>query len=139
MKKNTLIALSLGAVALIACDTVKQTTEEVATEVASTLLSETIDLDYMDKSIRPQDDFFKFSNGTWTKNNPVPASESRWGSFNELDQSNKAKLTEILEKAQKNNDVKGSSDQILGDYYTSFMDMKEEVNVHPFASVISTL
>ncbi len=123
MKKNTLIALSLGAVALIACDTVKQTTEEVATEVASTLLSETIDLDYMDKSIRPQDDFFKFSNGTWTKNNPVPASESRWGSFNELDQSNKAKLTEILEKAQKNNDVKGSSDQILGDYYTSFMDM----------------
>ncbi len=123
IKKTKWIALSIGAVTLIACDTVKQTSEELATELTSTLLSETIDLDYMDKGIRPQDDFFKFSNGTWTKNNPVPASESRWGSFNELDQSNKSKLTEILEKAQKNNDIKGSSDQILGDYYTSFMDM----------------
>ena len=123
MRKNTLIALTVGAAALIACDTVKQTTEDLANGAASTLLSETIDLDYMDPSIRPQDDFFKFSNGTWVKNNPVPASESRWGSFNELDQSNKAKLTEILQKAQKNNSVVGSGDQILGDYYTSFMDM----------------
>ena len=56
---------------------------------------QTIDLNYMDLNVRPQDDFFMFSNGTWVKNNPVPASESRWGSFNELDVSNKKKLTTI--------------------------------------------
>ena len=47
----------------------------------------TIETDYLDKSVRPQDDFFQFANGTWIKNNPVPPSESRWSSFNELDKA----------------------------------------------------
>lgn len=123
MKKNTLLALSFGAVALIACDVVKETSEEIAQDAVTSAVGETIDLDYMDASIRPQDDFFMFSNGTWTKNNPVPASESRWGSFNELDQANKIKLKTILEAAMKSDAPKGSDNQILGDYYASFMDM----------------
>ena len=123
MKKNTLLALSIGAVALIACDVVKETTEEIATDAVTSAIGQTIDVDYMDASVRPQDDFFMFANGTWTKNNPVPASESRWGSFNELDQANKTKLTKILEAAQKSNAEKGSTDQLLGDYYASYMNM----------------
>ena len=122
--KKTLLVLSLGAISFVACDVVKETTEEIATDAANSAIGQTIDVDYMDASIRPQDDFFKFSNGTWIKNNPVPASESRWGSFNELDQANKDKLTGILEGIKKTNPVKGSGDQILGDYYTSFMDME---------------
>ena len=55
----------------------------------------TISVDYLDKSIKPENDFFLFSNGNWIKNNEIPASESRWGSFNELDQENKKKLTAI--------------------------------------------
>src|SRR5688572_27761421 len=57
----------------------------------------TVNTSYMNQSIRPQEDFFQFSNGTWCAQNPVPASESRWGSFNELDQANKRQLTAILE------------------------------------------
>lgn len=74
MKKNTLLALSIGAVALIACDVVKETAEEITADAVTSAVGETIDLDYMDATVRPQDDFFMFSNGTWTKNNPVPAS-----------------------------------------------------------------
>lgn len=123
MNKKTILALSLGAITVVACETVKDVTEEVANEAVTSAVGETIDLDYMDQSIRPQDDFFLFANGSWVKNNPVPASESRWGSFNELDQSNKTKLKAILETAAKSNASKGSMNQILGDYYTSFMDM----------------
>ena len=83
MKKNTIWALSIGAIALVACDVAKDTAEEIASEAVTSAVGETIDLDYMDLSVRPQDDFFQFANGSWTKNNPVPASESRWGSFNE--------------------------------------------------------
>ncbi len=83
----------------------------------------TISLDYMDKSVKPQEDFFKFSNGNWIANNQIPASESRWGSFNELEQNNKKKLTGILEEAQKNPGAKGSQNQILGDYYAAYMNM----------------
>jgi len=83
----------------------------------------TITTSYMDKSVRPQDDFFLFCDGDWVKNNPVPSTESRWGSFNELDKANQIKLTEILDKAISANDKKGTQNQILGDYYSSFMNM----------------
>lgn len=84
-----------------------------------------IDLSYMDKTVRPQDDFFLFCNGDWVKNNPVPDTESRWGSFNELDQDNKSKLKVILEKAVKANAEKGSASQLVGDYYTAYMNMEQ--------------
>ena len=84
----------------------------------------TVSMDYIDPNVKPQDDFFLFSNGNWIKNNEIPTSESRWGSFNELDQENKKKLTAILEDAQANQGVKGSQNQLLGSYYASFMNME---------------
>jgi len=83
----------------------------------------TINLDYMDKSVSPKEDFFQFSNGTWLAKNTIPASESRWGSFNELEQENKRKLTDILTFASKNQGEKGSQNQILGAYYASYLSM----------------
>ena len=55
-----------------------------------------IDLKYMNKSIAPSEDFFLFCNGEWVKNTEIPPSESRWGSFNELDKTNKEKLAHEL-------------------------------------------
>ena len=83
----------------------------------------TISVDYMDKTIQAEDDFFLFANGNWINTNEIPASESRWGSFNELDQENKKKLTSILEEAKNNQGEKGSQNQLLGAYYASFIDM----------------
>jgi putative endopeptidase len=86
--------------------------------------AKTIDLSYLDKSIKPQDDFFNFSNGTWVKNNPIPPSESRWGSFNELEKSNQTKLIGILNKAKDGGYTNDTTAQILGNYYASFIDME---------------
>lgn len=76
---------------------------------------------YMLTDVRPQDDFFMFANGQWIKDNPVPASESRWGSFNELDRANKEKLKAILNDAVKKS---GSVDYmgLLGKYATAYFD-----------------
>lgn len=100
-----------------------------------------IELSYMDKSVKPQDDFFQFANGTWVKNNPVPASESRWGSFNELDQSNKKKLTEILEGVKNTKAVNGSPQQILGHYYASMTNMESRNNagIRPIREQLSKI
>ncbi len=84
---------------------------------------ETIDESLMNKEVKPKDDFFEFANGTWCQNNPVPSSESRWGSFNELDKANKIKLLKILKNAAQNMDADGVQSQILGSYYSSFIDM----------------
>jgi len=83
-----------------------------------------IDTNYIDKSVSPRDDFFLFANNNWIMNNPIPASESRWGSFNELEQSNNEKLTKILENAKNNPGEKGSLNQLIGDYYASFINME---------------
>lgn len=126
MKINKLILL-ITPITLVGC---KQEKEVVAVQsfapanVVKTELS-TIDLSFMNKTIRPEDDFFLFSNGNWIKNNPIPPSESRWGSFNELENSNKKKLTEILENLKASaQSIKGSDAHILGNYYSAFMDME---------------
>ena len=56
----------------------------------------------MDTTIRPGDDFFMYANGTWLKNNPIPGTETRWGSFNELQENNFKALHELLDAAAAN-------------------------------------
>ena len=121
--KINLFPIATGLV-LMACEVAKEATVEIG-EVVENTIPQSIDLDYINSEVRPQDDFFEFANGSWIKNNPVPASESRWGSFNELDKSNKAKLTKILEDAKNSNPPEGSLNQILGDYYASFTNFDE--------------
>lgn len=116
-----LIPIACSGALLVSCSNMKQNKSEIVTSQTSNL--STFDVNYLDKSVRPQDDFFQFSNGTWVKNNPIPASESRWGSFNELEKSNMTKLTSILEDLSQN--AKGDNlEAYLGNYYASFMDMK---------------
>lgn len=125
---NKLFPLAVIASSLVACQPKNlvppPTQETVGATHESSDKPTSIDVSYMDLSIKPQDDFFQFANGTWCKNNPVPNTESRWGSFNELDKRNKATLKAILQTAAgSKTKSSGSQDQLLGDYYTSFTDM----------------
>jgi putative endopeptidase len=78
------------------------------------------DLTRMDKSAQACTDFFQFANGTWMKDTKIPASESRWGSFNILAENNRELLKEILETASADaSSEKGSDKQLIGDFYYS--------------------
>lgn len=82
-----------------------------------------LDPQNMDLSVKPGDNFYKYANGTWLKNTPIPASETRWGSFNQLQEFNYNALYKILtEAAAAKNPVKGSNTQKVGDFYRSGMD-----------------
>lgn len=82
-----------------------------------------VDIKNMDLSVKPVDDFYHYVNGNWLKNHPIPASESRWGSFNELNDKNTAKLKIILnEAAADKNAIAGSNRQKIGDFYSVAMD-----------------
>ncbi|MVN75420.1 M13 family peptidase [Hymenobacter sp. HMF4947] len=78
----------------------------------------------IDKSVSPCDNFFLYASGNWLKNNPVPAAESRWGSFNELADRNNATQKAILEELARNagTAAKGTNAQKVGDFYAAAMD-----------------
>lgn len=82
-----------------------------------------IDPANMDLTVKPGDDFYTYANGNWVKNNPIPAKETRWGSFNVLREESSQHLKTILTKAAaQKNAPKGSLTQRVGAFYASGMD-----------------
>src|ERR1035437_4827482 len=82
-----------------------------------------IDLTDLDRKADPCTDFFEFANGTWRANNPITASMTRWSKRWAAGESSKDKLRDILEAASSDkNAPKGSTEQIIGDYYGACMD-----------------
>lgn len=82
-----------------------------------------IDPANMDLSVKPGDDFYQYASGTWIKNNPVPAKETRWGSFNELREFNAQAVKGLVETAAADKTAPaGSVTKRVGDFYAAAMD-----------------
>lgn len=81
-----------------------------------------INLDLMDKSVKPGDDFFRYVNGTWYNKTEIPADKTRWGSFDELRQNTDNDALAILkEAAAKKLDPKSDQAKAVNVYKT-YMD-----------------
>ena len=76
----------------------------------------------LDTTISPSQDFFEYANGGWIKNNPIPAEQSSWGIANLVIEENMKRLREISDKAAASNDKAGSSNQMIGDFWSTAMD-----------------
>src|SRR4051812_50121296 len=77
-----------------------------------------IDRSNMDLSVKPGDNFYLYANGNWIRNNPVPASKTRWGSFDALREESSKRLRELLTDAQAK-PGSGAATQKIGDFYAS--------------------
>jgi len=99
-----------------------------------------IDRANMDFSIKPGDNFYLYANGNWIKNNPVPGSKTRWGSFDMLREESSKRLKELLTEAAAK---PGSSAimQKIGDFYASGMDSTaiEQLGWQPIRSDLQTI
>ena len=82
-----------------------------------------LDIASQDSSVRPQDNFFLYANGTWLKTTEIPPSQFSWGAFSTLLDSSLNRLNRILDSLGGiSNATKGSIAQQTGDLYVSAMD-----------------
>ena len=88
---------------------------------------------YLDTTVHACEDFFQHTAGGWISENPIPETETRWGRFNELIETNKHRLKSILEEVSAGSYEKGSDEQLIGDLFASAMDSitRNETGIAP--------
>jgi len=115
--KTKYALLGLGALFLFSCSDQKKEAEK------KDELQSGINLENMDKNVRPQDDFYNYVNGEWMKKTEIPSDRSRWGSFNELRKKTDVNTINVLDEALENKTYKKGTDQWKAlSYYQSILD-----------------
>ncbi|AXG68581.1 neutral endopeptidase [Kordia sp. SMS9] len=120
MKTNTLkFAFCFTASALIfSCAGEKK--EEKEKEVAQV---PGINLEYMDTSVKPNDDFYTYVNGKWMETAEIPADRTSWGGFGVLRKDTDNDVIEIIEKANESGKYAATTDQAKALFiYNSILD-----------------
>jgi len=81
-------------------------------------------LNDIDKSVKPGDDFFQYTNGAWYKKSVIPPDRSYSGVNLELDKQNEQRLKDIVHRlaAKQNPSVEEAK---LRDFYEAFEDQKQ--------------
>jgi putative endopeptidase len=95
----------------------------------------------IDHHVRPQDDFYRYANGTWLTDTPIPADKSYYGLDNELTDLTLGQLHGILDQAAASPRPAGSETQKIGDLYASFMDEAriESLGVQPLLAELAAV
>ncbi|MBI3477942.1 MAG: M13 family metallopeptidase [Acidobacteria bacterium] len=97
---------------------------QAAPVAAAVKPSQRFSIDNLDKSADPCTDFYQYACGTWLKNTEIPADQSSWLSFAELDERNQYTMRDILDKAAGAPSGRDALTQKIGDFYGSCMDEK---------------
>lgn len=97
-----------------------------------------INLEFMDKTVRPQDDFYNYVNGNWMKTVEIPADRARWGSFDELRENTDAATLAILQESLNQPFERGSDGQKIADLYRSYTDFdaRDQMGIDPIKPLL---
>jgi predicted metalloendopeptidase len=105
-------------VVLLACAPGSQ----VAPPQAAAVPGGGIDLDGIDRSVAPGDDFFRYANGTWLKSEQIPADRSVWGATSLLEELTAKRTADLIAGTAATPAPPGSDARKIGDTYATFMD-----------------
>lgn len=87
-------------------------------------------IQYMDTTVNPGDDFYRYVNGVWFDKTEIPADKSTWGSFDELAKNTDLDVLNMLKEAAANKDLKSSSDEGKAvNVYKTYLDTVSRTNL----------
>ncbi len=118
-----ILSLTLTTFALVfllaGCGQKDQETQDAATPA----LKSGIFTEYMDTSVRPQDNFYQHMNGTWMKEAVIPSDRTSDGAFYELREKSRKDILNIIKELADRKDLKaGSDEQKVAALYNSIVD-----------------
>jgi len=136
MPRTTLILAAAVACACAACSqqspnsgsapasatSAAKASSAAAPAPASTAPDIGIKLSYIDKSVKPGDNFFDYTNGAWLKTAQIPADRSSTGSFLDVFEVTEKHTADLIRNAGTGNPAAGSNARKIADYYAAYMD-----------------
>jgi putative endopeptidase len=93
-----------------------------------------VDLDAMDRSVKPGDDFFRYVNGKWASTTQIPPDRTSYGAFMILRDLSEARERALLDRWAADRNLKAGSDEAkVAAIYRTFLDEKtvEKLDAKP--------
>ena len=139
--KHALSSALMLASASLWAQTQPTTQQSVSTSstVAPTQKTSGIELQYIDSSVAPQQNFYEHINGLWLKNTAIPDDKARWGTFDILHEASIDQLHKIVDELAQKNPSQGSTEQKVATLYANFMDEAtiESLGIRPIQAEIN--
>ena len=133
MNKKAVLASVFAVVTLAGCKNTEKAEE-----------THGINLEYMDTSVNPGDDFFRYVNGAWFDKAEIPADRTRWGSFDELRKNTDEDVLKIVDNAIKSGDY--SQDETVDqakalNVYQTYLDYetRNELGISPIQNKLDEI
>ena len=126
MRLAVIAALALPAFAALATEPPKSSTAPAAAKTkieAPRYGTWGFDIEGMDRTVKPGDDFFAYANGAWAKKTTIPADKTSFGAFAMLRDLSEARVRAILDKWAADKSLKAGSDEAkVAAIYRTFLD-----------------
>jgi putative endopeptidase len=78
---------------------------------------------FVDSTVSPREDFYRYAVGRWMRDNPIPATERSWGVSHLVQEETYRRLLDInAATSAQTNAAAGSNAQKIGDFWYAAMD-----------------
>ncbi|MBO6200269.1 MAG: M13 family peptidase, partial [Chryseobacterium sp.] len=142
MKKISVYILTVAATFYLGSTVNAQNKTAVQKSVqTNTSKDEGLNISYMDKSVRPQDDFYNYVNGGWMKTAVIPSDKPSWGSFNALREDVDVASLDILNKVLSEKFASNSEGEKIQALYGTFIDWNKRnaEGINPIKSQLTKI
>ena len=145
MKSIIASAVCSSLLLVAGCNNAEQDTITTKTTMPAeekVALTSGISLANMDKSVRPQDNFYRYINGGWLKNTTIPSDKTAVGSFYDLRDTADDNVKAIIEELAATENLKmGSDEQKVADLFRSYMDTetRDTLGIKPIQGILDTI